>query len=229
MKTSKIILGIGFVIIAILLILNAVGITFGIPEEIAVYKIILGGVFITFAIKDIIKLKIYRIFFPLTFTVMLFEKHIASLIKSGSSDIASAWEFLLIALLLTVGAYLLTPKRIRKKHSFKCNIGQASRRNTYYIDCSKNVNEHIENNMGFCEVFFTNIQMYSGNGIVNLENNMGRMEIHLPKDFTADIKIENNLGNIDIPEPINNSGFKILNSISISGENNLGQITVVYD
>lgn len=224
MKKSRIFWGIGLLAIAILLILDTVGVTFGIPEEISVWQIIFGGIFVFIAIRSLIKLKFWGIFFPLTFTIMIFEKQLASLLRLESGDIASTWEFLLVALLLTIGAALLTPKRRSKNTNHSKNGHKGNR--THYIDCSANVGEFIENNMGFCEVFFTNTQMYNGNGSVRLENNLGRINIHLPKDWTASINIENNLGSVDSPDITSASGLKTLN---IMGENNLGKISIIRD
>lgn len=227
MKRTRILWGIGLVAVALLLILNAVGVTLGLPADIPIWKIVLAVGFAVCVVNSIIRLKIPEIFIPLTFIAMLFEEEIAELFGVADGDIASVWEFLLVALLLTVGSALLLPKRLfRKKAGVKVNVNHHhAGKNIYYIDCGNPVSEHIENNLGTCDVFFANPELYDGNGSVCIENNLGSVTVHVPVEWNVISKMENNLGSTEIPQSESLEGAK---SIRLIGENNLGKISVVY-
>ena len=77
MKKSKIFWGSMFITIGVLLILNIFGVTFGLPESIPVWRILLGLIFLGITVDSIINRRIYLIFFPLAFTAALFEKELA--------------------------------------------------------------------------------------------------------------------------------------------------------
>lgn len=225
MKRTRILWGLGFIAVSILLILNAVGVTLELPENFPIWKIVLAAIFTLWALSSLIKLKIPSIFFPLTFVVMLFENEIAELLGIEDGNIASVWGFLLIALLLTIGSALLIPKRlIKKKFSgHHCKLSKGN--NIYYIDCSRPVDESIENNLGACDIFFANPELYDGNGVLRIENNLGSTTIHVPSDWNVISKMENNLGSVEIPRKENELCTK---GIVLAGENNLGKINVVF-
>lgn len=227
MKRSRILWGLGFVAVSLLLILNAVGVTLGLPDGIPIWKIVLSVIFVVCVVNSLIKLKIPEIFFPLTFIVMLFEKEIAGLLGIQDGDIASVWGFLLVALLLTIGSALLLPRRLFRKRA-KVNIKVNNTRhgnNIYYVDCANPVNEHIENNLGACDVFFANPELYDGNGVVSIENNLGSVTVHVPIEWNVISKMENNLGSVEIPKSETVEGAK---SIRLVGDNNLGKVSVVF-
>ncbi len=228
MKKTRILWGIAILLSAILLILDVFGVAFGLPEGISVWKVILGGLIFCWFINEIIHLRIYGIFFPIAFIVMLFERELALLLGIESGNIASGWEFLLVALLLTVGVALIIPKKRKPRNKVRVDSGHRGNR-THYIDCSTTVGEYIENNISFCEVFFTNVEMYQGGGSVRLENNLGRIDLHIPKEWQVSLNIENNLGSVDAPPPPKAPNGTEAKKLDIMGENNLGKVTVIFD
>lgn len=230
--------GIFFILSAVAILLNAFGINFGLPKDLPIWKILLSLGLVTLIIDQLIRKKISNIFFPLIFIVMLFEKEIATAAGIESGDITNTWMFLLIALLLTVGTALIT-----KNFTFTFNKGNekyvfegedakkilkdvASGNSVYYIDCSLPVDREIELNMGRGEIYFVNSHLYKGNGKINIDNNMGHTTIYVPNGWVINLNVENNLGHIQSPKPL--VCKENAKSITISGENNLGKLSIVY-
>ena len=233
--------GIIFILSAILLILNALGIRFGLPENISVWKIVLCIGLVMWIIDQCVKKHFANIFFPLIFIVMLFEKEFATLLKIESGDIASTWVFLLIGLLLTAGFSLITKEA---GFTFTYTVGDEKhvytgkeakekyrefkeQKSVYYIDCSEPINKEISVNLGRADIYFSNVDLYDGNGKLKIENNMGKITVHLPNSWTPDCNIDNSLGSVKIPKPTEVG--ENLKRIKIIGDNNLGKIEVVYN
>lgn len=221
MKKTRILWGIILLLVASLLILDAVGVSFGLPEDLPVWRIILSFFLLYFTVRQLIKGRIFTIFFPLTFIVMLFEKEIALAIGIKSGNLASFWVFLLIAFLLTISSLLLFPN-FRKRRG---GILSVNSNRTVYLDCNKKVKRKIENNMGSYEVFFSNSNFYDGTGYIHIENNMGRIVIHIPSDWQVISRIENNMGYISVPPSGNYENGKRL---ELTGQTNMGSIEVEY-
>ena len=216
MKKERFFWGIILLAVALLLILNSLGVTLGLPESIPIWRIILGTLFLSFAIHSIAKRRIFPTVFAFTFTVMLFETEIAMLCGRDSGDLASFWVFILIALLLSIGLKLLLPG---KRH-----IKPLAGAQTRYIDCNTQINESINNQMSSCEVFFTNTEGYNGNGHINIDNNMGSLVIHAPNDWYVISDMENHMGSINIP----NNNVDSCKRLDLHGKNNMGAVAIKY-
>ena len=218
MKKSKLFWGIVFISIAVLLILNIFGVTFWLPETIPAWKILLGLLFLGISIDSMICRRIYLIFFPLSFILILFEKELAKLFHFKTGNIATTWTFLTIAGLLTLGFLLVLPKKMKINPS---GMGSSIR----YIDCSVHFNETIENNLSSCELFFTNTDRYTGNGSITIDNNMGAVILNIPNDWYVISTVENNMGTVNMPKRNEISGIKRL---EIKGTNNMGAVNIKY-
>ena len=238
MKKKSIFWGLVLICIAVLLILEGVGSGLGIIDSIPVIKIILGVAFVAVLGNELYRLRISHIFFPLAFIFLLFEKEIAGLLSFPSSDIISNWTVLLIALLFTIGSALILPKKksnggsdvwigdekvYDKDKGFKFKV---SGKTTKYIDASNFNNEHVENHMGATEVFFENTENYTGGSVLNVENHMGSMTIHIPGDWTVFESIENHMGSINKKQSATSKNSE--KTINITGECHMGSITIDY-
>ena len=91
-----------------------------------------------------------------------------------------------------------------------------------YIESEKFSPDHVENNLGCCDVYFENPEAYIGGKTLYIENNLGSVNLHVPKAWCVKVLSENHLGGIHAPEK--ESGLLLY----INGENNLGAIDVVY-
>lgn len=207
-----------------MLLLNIFGIYTG--SFLPLWRILLGILCVAWIINELFHLRISGIFLPLMFLILLFEEKIAQYLGIPGGDLAPLWVFLVAAFLLTVGTSFLLPSsfkhRFRKKKNAKKPIGS---KNFYYMDCEESWEEPIENNMGSCEVFFTNTEAYNGNGILRIENNMGQMILHVPQDWHLVSTVKNNLGSLQIPQT-NHVGTL---QLTITGENNMGHVRVEFE
>ena len=230
--------GILFILSAIILALNALGVNFGLPESISVWKIILAIALIIFIIDQIVRKNFTVLFFPLIFIIMIFEKEIAIyLLNKPNGEIASTWTFLLIAILLTAGFSLVfskfsfTYKKGGKEYVFtgkeaKKKFKEVTQENSvYYIDCSTRVDKDIEVNMGKAEIYFTNTKLYDGQGVINLDNNLGKVIFYIPENWAVDCEIDNSLAHVKSFKPKEYVANQ--KHITIKGENNLGNVEFI--
>ena len=231
MKSWKIFMGLGLILVAVVLILDAVGVLtplVSVVGEITIFEIVAGLFLVALIIERLIHRKISSIFFLLAFLFMLFEENIAHLCKLEDENIINNWLVLLIAMLLSIGFSILFSSK-KKSHGFSLEINghraeSSFSASTVYVDCKDFTPSSIENNLGACSVYFDNAESYSGGMTLNVENNLGSMIVNVPSDWIIRSDIENNLGSTSIPKNEDKSG-PILN---IHGENNLGSLTVKY-
>ncbi len=245
MKTAwKIFWGVGFVLLAVALILDAIGVLSSVTSpfgEVSAIALILSFFLICYAISRIIKLHIEEIFVPLSFVFMLLERNIANLCGLQSADIINNWLLFGCAILMWLGfSILFSGIRRKRKHlhtvfeteacddddddddkeGFSCNIGHASK----YINCEGFKHEEIENNLGSLNVFFENVEAYEGGGIIIFDNNLGALTIHVPSAWCAQLDCDNSIGVTVLPTAQNPDGPVL----KIKGDNNLGKISVKY-
>lgn len=231
-KTWKLFWGIGFILLAVALVLDAVGVlstVTGVVGEVSILAIVAGLLLICFSIARLCRGKVGDIFVPLALIFMLFEKNIAYVFHIGdeNGNIINNWLLLLCAVLVWIGfSILFSGIRIRrKKKEFDfcsgsgnySNIGSAVK----YIDCENFKYESIENHLGTCTVFFENIDKYEGGGVLALENNLGTTTVNVPKDWRVVMDIHNSLGHGSAPTNETSGPLLI-----IKGENNLGSVNV---
>ncbi len=233
---TRIFWGISIVIIALLLIFNAVGQSLGILDigGLPVIRIVLGGIFLAYAIAETVKGKPQHIFFPLAFIVILFKSELLT-ICGINPDSISSWLILAVALLLTVGVSMLIPHKSKYKingefvidnnSSDKKNIENNLSEKTQYIDCTDFNEMRIENNLGSLSVYFTNVESFVSGSRLVLENNLGSINLHIPAAWKCDCKFDNTIGKVNFPKERTAEATAQLN---IVGENNLGLINVQY-
>ena len=240
MKAWKIFVAFGLILIAVILILDAVDVLAPVTAvigNISVITIALGLLLIAFAVERVIKGKLHEIFIPLALLFMLFEKNIAKLLGLSSPNIVHNGILFISAVLLSIGFGLLIgnikKKLIKKKvysHSsprveysdekVECSFGSA----TVYIDSATLSPRFVENSFGSCAVYFENPERYMGGGVVKVENNFGQMTLHVPSSWQVSVKNDNNLAGSSIPKHENVNGP----TLTIYSENNFGSLNVKY-
>ena len=235
MKAWKIFIGLGLILTAALLILDALCVITplaGIFGSVSVFKIIAGLFIVALIIERIVRGKATSIFFLLAFLFIIFEENIAYVCHLESGNIINNWLVLLIALLFTAGFAILLPHN-RKKHRVfqKTSTNGDYTENSLcsssvYVDCATFTPSHIENNLGSCSVHFENVDKYEGGKTLHIENNLGAMTVNVPTGWIVRTTIENNLGACGTnSEDAENTCGPIL---YINGENNLGSLSVEY-
>ena len=241
MKAWKIFTGLGLLLAAALLILDALGMIAPLVSfigEITAIEIICGLLIIALIINRLIRGRIPSIFFLLAFLFMLFEENIAYICHLENENIINNWLVLLIALLLSSGFTILFPFSGRKKRR-KCklrhninveysgnyaetNLGASS----VYIDCITFSPSHIENNLGACSIHFENVEKYEGGKTLYVENNLGSMCINVPSGWIVKSSVENNLGGTSIQHDENSNECGPI--LYIKGESNLGALSIRF-
>jgi hypothetical protein len=216
------------IVLAVALILSALGFNFWLPEGIATWQLILTALCLLWIIHACVYKHFSQIFFPLAFIALIFESEIAVAVGVESGDLAPTWLFILIAVLLTVGSQLLFSHGVVVMHDtdgneVKVNKGRVTGSSVLYIDCGEQFNERIENNLGSCSVYFSNKEQFVSGSILAVENNLGSLVLHVPDEWVVTTTIENNLGSIKADGDAEKTGEKVLR---ITGENNLGSIVI---
>ena len=240
MKAWKIFCGLGFILAAVLLILDAVGVIAPVTSiigSVSAFEIILGLALVALIIERLIRGRLSDIFFLLAFLFMLFEENIAYVCHLEDENIINNWLLLLVASLLTAGfSILFHPKKRKKKHkryaegvTVEIDGKTAESKfssSTIYVDCENFSPSIIENNLGSCSVYFKNVEKYEGAKTLYVENNLGSMTVSVPSDWIVKTSIDNNLGNIDVST--NEKTNECSPLLYIKGENNLGSLAINY-
>lgn len=229
MKTGKLFWGLGFLLAAALIILDALGI---IPSllsavgEVSVFALILGLLLLCYAIARLFKGRISAIFFPLAFIFLLFEKNISMLLGYEGADLINNWLVLLIALLLHVGFAILLPSSTFHRKHVKCSVKSDNKFNssTVYVDCASFTPNVVENKLGECTVHFQNIERYEGEQTLNISNSLGAMTINVPSSWTLISDVDNSMGAVEIPAPHDGGGPVLY----IKGTNSMGALEINF-
>ncbi len=225
LSASKLFWGIILILAAVLIVLDAIGAEMGFLNGIPIFRTIIVLLFVCVAAEELLKRDFGGVFFPLAIAFMIYEAQIAKWLSLDSENIISNWLVLLVALLLTVGFSLLFGKRT---FTFTYNGGKEKHKvaGSYVtnIDCSAFDQMNVNNELGSCEVHFSNVESYTGNGVLTVNNELGSMKIYVPAEWTVTNRITNELGSVQIKgESI--SGGK---SLIIDGTNELGSLQIIY-
>ena len=224
LSVNRIAFGLLFIACAVLIILDAVGFSLGFLSGIPAWVLILTTLNLVWLIDLIVKLKISETFFPIAFIFMLLEKYIAKWCGLSKSNIINNWLVFLCALLLCIGAKLLTPKKSFFKRipkiNHKVSPGGAS---TVYVDCaSEEETVTVKNELGACSVYFSNIESYKGGMTLIVHNELGAMTVHVPKEWIVVSSIKNELGAVSTPD----DGGTTEKTIFIKGTNEFGSVRI---
>lgn len=242
MKAWKIFWGLGFILLAVALILNAIGVVpplESVVGEISFIAIVGVLLLLSWVIDRLVRGKIGEIFIPLAFIYMIIEKNIAYVCGLEDPDILHNGLVFGCAVLLQIGFSIIfsgiRKKRKRKKFRVVHKSGGSSSTKTNessftsaekYIDSSDFTEEWFENNLGALSIHFENADEYQGGGVLHVENNLGATKIYVPSSWSYIHDIDNSLGgvnaDVDGGDP---SGPKLI----IKGENNLGAIQIEYE
>ena len=164
MKMHKIFWGIGLILLAVFLLLDAFGIIFPLESvvgEISIFRAILGLGLLSIIISRLLKLKLEEIFIPAALFFILFESNISILCGAETPDLVNNWSLIVIAILLSIGVGILRSSfklcvRVNdnEKPSRKGggNLGHSS----VYINGDDFTSYDVKNNLGSCEVHFEN-------------------------------------------------------------------------
>ena len=227
---NSVAIGILFIACAVFIILDAVGVSLGFLNGIPAWTLVMTALCAIWLINDLIKLKISEIYFPIAFGFMFLEKHIAKWCDLDKDNIINNWLVFLCAVLLCIGTKALTPKRrwSSKINNFKFDSTHIEKNtrgaSTVYIDCN-DVEDiaYVKNELGACNVYFSNVETYEGNKTLNVTNELGAMNIHVPSAWKIKTSIKNELGTVNEPEDGSRGDLVLY----IEGKNELGALKIV--
>lgn len=236
MKTWKIFWGVGLILAAAVLLLDAFGVItpfLDVVGGISAIQIVGALLLLSFVISRLIRLKFSDIFIPLALIFMIFEKNIAFYFGLADENIINNWLLLGCAILLSIGVGILTPKRIRIKkarvYKFKRSGGakhseSGGGSSTTYFDCKDFVEENIRNRLGETAVHFENENEYTGGGVLNVDNKLGETVIYVSSRWNVRVNISSRLGNV---EQVGH-GDKEGPTLTINGDNALGEVCIKF-
>ncbi|MBP3333399.1 MAG: hypothetical protein J6M35_05060 [Clostridia bacterium] len=230
-KLSKIFWGLGFILVAIFLLLNALGVMTPILNVIGgvtLLQIILGLFLVSFIISRIVRLRFASLLIPLSLLFMVFEKNVAFVLGMEDENIINNWLLFGCALLLTAGISILTPKSVKYSKKFKsCKGGTKHNQfgsHAMYVDCSDFVERMIYNYLGEYSVHFENTDQFTSGATINVYNKLGEVVIYVPREWTVKESIDNNLGDVSY----SGSGSENGPVLVLSGSNELGEISIKF-
>ena len=213
MKVGKIFCGLACIAVAVILILNAIGVLAPISSvfgEITFWQIFGGVALLCLTVATLISGDIGNAIILLGFIFMIFERNIAFVFyKGGADDIINNWLVFGCSVLLAIGFSLLKPKKwkkVKKINTGKANVNLEFKSNEMgsseiYVDCAefgtKFTEQNVHNRLGVLEVRFVNADRYEGGGTLNVTNKLGATEIYVPKSWKITTSIDLSLGNVD--------------------------------
>ena len=225
-KSKKLFWGLIFILAAVLLVIDALGTEIGFLNGIPVVKTLIVLLLVSIAVEEICKRDFGSFFFLLAISFMIYEKQIAKWLSLENENIISNWIVLLVALLLTVGCHLLFGKK--RNVSYKDNTNNSKHKvagsSVTNIDCSDFTEARISNELGSCEVHFSNVESYTGNGVLTVENELGCIKIYVPDEWTVTNRISNELGSVRVEGSPKPDGKTLI----INGSNELGTTFIIY-
>lgn len=229
MKTWKIFWGLGFVLAALFLLLDALGVItpfLDVVGGISAFQVIEGLCLIAFIITRLIELKISHVFIPLALLFMTFEDNVAFLLGLEDDNIIGNWLLFWCAVLLSVGVGILTAgkRKIKVSKSNRVKKNHAIGASTSYIDCEDFVEEHIINNLGETVIHFENEASFTSGAVLHIENKLGETVIYVPEQWNVKLNITSKLGGVEQKGKGNADGPTLV----INGTNELGEIVIMF-
>lgn len=222
---KKVILGVLLVISAVLMLLSAVGVSLGMISDFSVVGMLICVAVIAWAVKTVADGSWENI--PLVLFVGFFflEDDIARYLGYADTDIANNWIVLLSAVLCTVGLGGIKSAVTNNslftgfKNRSETKLGSEAK----YIDCNSFSKYHYKVSMGSGELYFQNIESYTGGGKLSIECHMGNMEIYVPNSWRIEADIQTSVGNTEIPQSSGDGPV-----LEIRGTNKMGNVEIIY-
>ncbi|MBE6583615.1 MAG: hypothetical protein E7649_01350 [Ruminococcaceae bacterium] len=217
MKIGKILWGLAFVALAVLLILDALGVLAPVTNlfgEVSFWQIAGGFLLFCGAVAMIVEGEAWLSFVLLGFIFMIFERNIAQACGIEDGDIINNWLVFGCSVLLGAGfGMLFSGFRRKRKKSKKDSDGNGFRvcvntnemgASEIYIDCaefgSECMERRVENKVGGLEVRFENVEEYRGGATLYVTNKVGGMEIYVPKEWCLVHDIDVVCGALEVDE-----------------------------
>ena len=238
-KITKIFIGILLLLSAIALIFYGIGYEAAV-FQIPIYKLLVGAVFVAWIIAKMIFSSTlrerFKIFLPLAFLFMVFEKEIANWANLPDENIINNLLIILAALLANIAVIFIFPKKVlknrsttfgRKNHfqdAFESNDTNSFSENTVYIDAASVKRSYIKNSFGETTIYYQNTDLIAENEIFELDinNSFGETDVHIPADWVVTNRMQCILGEMNTRK---NTGNGV--RLTITGSSKFGEINIV--
>ena len=246
MKKGKLFFGLGFILLALAILLDAFDALEPIKSavgEISIVRLLLAFLLVVHVISQISKKKIDQIFISLALVFLLLEKNFGALAKPPVEDLINNWLLIGCAVLLQIGFSVLfsdggcvvtiegAGERIGEE---ECDdeTGKYTRHSSAtltstvrYIAADTFGTEYVENNLASTVIRFDSPEKYFGGGVLHLENNLGSIVVEIPKEWRFETDVDKFLGSVQIPRENRDLTAPL---VKIFVENNLGAVTLKY-
>ena len=207
---KKIVWGILCLFTAILIPLNAMGISMGVIGLLPVSKLLLSLVLLAIGICIAIDRNWFLFPFPFGVIFMLLQKEISEYMGRGHEKLISNWLVLLSTVLIPIGLSFISGAFRRKKDGStatgKKYNGSAFASEMRYIDCTDFSRFMLRVKMGETVVRFENADRYKGDGTLNIHCSMGHVIVYVPNDWSIDATTDNHMGDITLPNDLAGTG-----------------------
>lgn len=232
MKKRDILLGLMFILAAVLVVMNQFGIVSGISILDIILTVVLAGIMI----KNIIRLDFFGIFFPAAFICILFDEQL-------KITQFTPWPALLTALLLSIGFSLIF-RGPRKLWSFSWHSGNSFGNktietndsktiycSTLFGDCIKYVNSSnfkkadIKATFGDVKVYFDKAVIPSGKADIYLSVNFGDVQLYIPRNWKIIDETHCFFGDLTCSD----SNFDAISPVvTLHGNISFGDVRIIY-
>lgn len=219
---KKLVWGILLALAGIAVVLFAIFPEYG-PVGVPAWKWLIGAMLLWWLIDHLLFGHGLRerldIFLQLGFLFMVFESNIAGLI-GREDDFVNNWLILGAAILLTIAVKLIFSGK--KHHRDEQNAMSSS---VIYLDASDGKERTISNKMGDMSVFYQNTDLGDTTKPVRLyvTNKMSNLTIHVPADWTVNVKASNVMGDISVRDSSISGGRLFI----VEGSNVMGELAIV--
>lgn len=230
MKKERIFWGIYLILGAVFIL----AVKLGFMQGIGIWSLVFTLAFAAVLIKSLLKLNFFGIFLSLALLAIVYAEPL-------QIQAITPWPVLCAGLCLGIGFSLLFPQKHRKNGSRHTQIGGDRIINEPDGDvCSCSVNfgvsikyinsnafeqAHLDNNFGSLKVYFDNAIMKGTAAQVCIDNNFGSIELYVPKTWSVNSQITNNLAGVDEKGHAQPDGVHVL---YLYGSNRFGGVTIIY-
>ena len=247
MKKGKLFFGLGFILLALVVLLDAFHVLDPMKSavgDISIIKLLLAVMFLGYAVSQACKRKIEQIFIPLAVAFLLLEENFGALAKPPVDDLVSNWLIIGCAVLLHIGFSVLFSDggftvtvhgeqgEEHTEEEYDTVAGKRTRHSSatltstvFYIDADTFGTEYVESNLSSTVIRFDNPEKYMGGGELHIENNLGSLVVEIPKEWRFEADIDKFLGSVKIPRENRDLTAPL---IRLSIENHLGSVSIQY-
>lgn len=231
MKLEKIFWGLLFITLAVVMIINPMGLL----EDLSVIQILLGIILGAWFIKSVIHFSYAGILFSLAFLCIIFNKEL---------DITNItpWPVLLAATFGTIGLHYLFPhsshhyfKHKNKFNTFTTtetdetfNVDTSFGENIKYISSKNLKSGDIDCAFGSVKLYLDNAMLSADGTTINIDASFSGIEIYVPKDWQIVNKLYNTLSGVEEKNRSVNTFENCKNILTLVGNLSFSGVTIIY-